>query len=251
MAQITWSQGQFGAKDFLIENDKSARPVTGALWLPKNAPPELPVVLCGHGASGDRYQAPIPLIAEQLCDFATLSIDGPVHGMRRVEPGGREAFFKEMQRPEFIDDMVEDWLVAYEACLPDRGITTTKLGYFGLSMGTMFGIPLLASRLQFDAAVIGLCGSTGAASLIGPRLLSDAKRIEHPIFFIMQLEDELFDREGYLALFDEIQSKDKRLHANPGLHPEVPAEEINFSTKFLSRKLTRETKREIINPLAE
>ena len=67
----------------------------------------------------------------------------------------------------------------------------------------------------------------------------------------MQLEDELFDREGYLTLFDAFASEDKRLHANPGLHPEVPAEEIAFVVEFLTSHLSKHVERRIINPLAE
>ena len=42
-------------------------------------------------------------------------------------------------------------------------------------------------------------------------------------------------------------SGDKRIHANPGLHPEVPVEELDFSTEFLTRYLAGEgkTKRKI------
>ncbi len=148
--------------------------------------------------------------------------------------------------------MVRDWRIAYETITVEYKFKPNRLGYFGLSMGTMFGIPLLASNLNFDTAVIGLCGSSGAASLIRERLLEDAAKIAHPVFFIMQLEDELFDREGYLALFDAIKTKDKRLHANPGLHPEVPAEEIDFSIDFLNQHLTqKKAYRRTVDPISE
>ena len=127
-----------------------------------------------------------------------------------------------------------------------KNITIETLSYFGLSMGTMFGVPLLASQLEFNASVIGLCGSSGAASMIGERLLKDAKKITHPTTFLMQLEDELFDRNGYLALFDAIQSDNKKIHANPGLHPDVPKEEIDYSIEFLVKHLTR---KEVVSPV--
>ena len=212
------------------------------------------MILCGHGASGDRYQAPIPHLARRFGEeqgFPVLSIDGPVHGLRQVGPGGRVAFGEEMKRPTFLDDMVEDWRVAFEAVTRDGGLGKGPLGYFGLSMGAIFGLVLLASKIEFTAAAIGLCGSSGAASRIGERLLRDAATIHHPVFFIMQLEDELFDREGYLTLFDAFASEDKRLHANPGLHPEVPAEEIAFVVEFLTSHLSGHVERRIINPLAE
>ena len=53
----------------------------------------------------------------------------------------------------------------------------------------------------------------------------------------MQLEDELFSREGYLELFDAFASEDKRIHANPGLHPEVPTEEMRFAFDFMQAHL--------------
>ena len=57
------------------------------------------------------------------------------------------------------------------------------------------------------------------------------------VLFLMQLEDELFPRRGYLAVFDALASDDKRIHANPGLHPEMAAEEIAASFAFIERLL--------------
>jgi len=247
-----WQAGKSGAEEFLI--GITERPVTGALWLPSTVSAATPVVFCGHGASGDRYQAPIPHLARRFvdeCGFAVLAIDGPVHGLRQQGVGGRQAFGAEMRKPEFIDRMVADWLLAWRRVCAERGLGGGPLGYFGLSMGTMFGIPLLASELRFTASVIGLCGASGAAAGISKRLLGDARAIVHPLLFLMQLEDELFDRPGYLELFDALAASDKRLHANPGLHPEVPAEEIDFAFDFLAARLRGAVPRRIVNPLAE
>ena len=63
MDSIRWSEGNFGANDFVIDvNSRHRRPVTGAIWLPKDSCESNSVVLCGHGASGDRYQDPIPYL---------------------------------------------------------------------------------------------------------------------------------------------------------------------------------------------
>jgi alpha-beta hydrolase superfamily lysophospholipase len=230
------------------------RPVTGALWLPVNAATDTPLVCCGHGASGDRYQAPIPYLARRFveeCGFAVLALDGPVHGLRQRGPGGRQAFAEEMRDPAFVDRMVADWRLALQLVGADRGVGAGRLGYFGLSMGTLFGIPLLAAERGFAVSAVGLCGSRGAAAAIGARLLRDARVIAHPVLFLMQLEDELFDRQGCLELFDAVGSLDKRLHANPGLHPEVPAEEIDFAFEFIAARLRGAVPRRIVNPLAE
>ena len=85
--------------------------MTGAVWQPANAGATTPIMLMGHGASGDRYQAPIPYLAERFvaAGVAVIAIDGPVHGLRQVGPGGRVAFGQEMAREGFQDDMVADW----------------------------------------------------------------------------------------------------------------------------------------------
>ena len=251
MSDLSWFDGaQPNAQDFSFDGPQ--RKITGALWLPEDFFDATSLVLCGHGASGDRYQAPIPYMARRFVDVGVgvLAIDGPVHGLRQVGDGGRTAFFTEMQREGFIDDMVSDWLLALQNIRRAKGINGS-LGYFGLSMGTIFGVPLLASEIEFSTAVIGLCGINGAAANISERLSRDAQNIHHPVTFLMQLEDELFPRDGYLALFDQIAAADKRLHANPGLHPEVPAEEVDYAVDFIVSRLAGNIERRIINPLAE
>ena len=227
-------------REFRIAREGIERPVTGALWSPSRVQVSA-LVLFGHGASGDRYQAPICHLAGRFVDEAgchALAIDGPVHGLRRVEPGGREALRGEMRRPTFVDDMVGDWQAALAAA--GEQVSFDALAYFGLSMGSMFGIPLLAALSETRAAVLGLLGAANVGRPFAARVLADAGRIDCPVLFLMQLEDEMFPRDGYLALFDALASDDKRIHANPGLHPQVPAEEIAFAFNFLQRYLSAE-----------
>jgi hypothetical protein len=105
-----------GTREFVIESIER-RTVTGALWLPQDPGLSRPgrarpgestpgestpgestpgqfntLMLFGHGASGDRYQAPICHLAERFVSEAqvpVLSLDGPVHGLRQVGPGIR------------------------------------------------------------------------------------------------------------------------------------------------------------------
>ena len=48
-----------------------------------------------------------------------------------------------------------------------------------------------------------------------------------------------------------LAATDKRLHANPRLHPKIPAEEINFAFDFLCVHLQGRAPRRIVNPLAQ
>lgn len=212
------------------------RSVPGALWRPESPSPGAPWVCFGHGASGDRHQAPIPGLARRLVrehGYFCIAIDGPVHGRRQVGPGGRKAFWPEWQRPGSAEEMVSDWQAVLERLAEEPDIGAGPVGYWGLSMGTIYGAPLVAEEPRIQVAVLGLMGLCGP-EIYRSVLDAAAQRIRCPVFFLQQLEDELFGREAYAALFDRLASADKRLHANPGLHPEVPGEELDQSLRFLT-----------------
>ncbi|MCB1647789.1 MAG: alpha/beta hydrolase [Pseudomonadales bacterium] len=216
------------------------RTVYGALW----DNPEItgtPLILFGHGASGDRHQAPIPYLAKRAVreyGYRALAIDGPVHGQRKTGDGARGAFAEEWQREACTDDMMADWQAAIAAGIALTG--AEKLGYWGLSMGTIFGLPLVATESRIEVAVLGLMGNVGPTPAAKQRIEASAASITCPVLFLMQLEDELFARDRYLALFDLFASKDKRIHAHPGLHPEVPVDELETSLAFLHRHFSGE-----------
>jgi pimeloyl-ACP methyl ester carboxylesterase len=226
-------------REFRITSD-DVRDVTGSVWLPAESS-ETDTLMCfGHGASGNRYQAPICDLAGRFVTEAgipVLSIDGPVHGLRQVGSGGREAFWPEYAREDSLTDMTNDWHRAITATRELDPINATNIAYFGLSMGTIFGIPLLASRTDVLVATLGLFGSLEGAPHHNEHMVGAAK-IHCPLFFLMQLEDELFTREGYLDIFDTFAAKDKLIHANPGLHSEVRAREIGFAYNFLISYIT-------------
>lgn len=236
-------------REFRIQRN-GVRDITGALWLPPASIARKTLICCGHGASGDRYQAPISQLAERFVNagLPVLSLDGPVHGLRKVGDGGRSAFFPEYQRDNSLIDMTDEWacivdLIKAEMCIAD-------LAYFGLSMGSLFGIPFIASREDVSVAALGLMG-VQANFPHGATLLSDAAHIECPLLFLMQLEDELFNRQGCLDVFDAFASKDKRLHANPGLHPEVPVEEIDFTFEFMFAHISGTQPKKTINIISD
>lgn len=241
---ITWSEGtddrNHPTQELRIELDNGrGRPITAAVWsstMPGDTQPHA-LILCGHGASGDRYQTPTPHIARQLVKAApctVLALDGPVHGLRQVDSGGRKAFWTEINRANATHDMIADWNCAIEATKNRFQGAGAKLGYYGLSMGSIFGIPLIAQRGDIDIAVLGLLGTTGAVEHLRDSLLAATPKVTCPLLYLMQLEDELFDRMGYLELFDALGSTDKRLHANPGLHPDITREEVNAAINTLT-----------------
>ena len=226
---------------FSVEVD--GRVVPGVLWLPDtDGGGPRPLVLLGHGATRHKRVDYLLALGRRLAGdhgFAAAAIDAPGHGDRRA-PGHDDdirlfgAFLAEWSREGSTDDMVADWLGTVEALRGLDEVGDGPLGYWGLSMGTIYGIPLVAAEPRIQVAVFGLMG------LVGPtrdRMALDAASISCPVLFIQQWDDSLIPRDHVFELFDAISSVDKRLHAHPGEHAAVPVEEIVFSARFLVRHL--------------
>jgi dienelactone hydrolase len=199
-------------------------------------------VLIGHGATRHKRTDHILALARRLVrrhGFAATAIDSPRHGERRADPRADDVaifadFLSEWTREGTVDDMVAEWSATLEAVREVDEVGDGPVGYWGLSMGTIYGLPFTATEPRVQVAVFGLMG------LVGPtrdRLAADAPRVTCPVLFIQQWDDRLLPRAEVLALFDALGSLDKRLHAHPGDHAAVPAEEAEFSVNFLARHL--------------
>lgn len=225
-------------RDFTVScNDRT---VPGVLWFPENAHSSTPLVLMGHGGSGHKREAHLIGLARRFVrhdGIAVTTIDGPVHGDRKPEGMDNESVVEKRRRfigDQVADSMVEDWKATLDALqkLPEIGIG--RVGYWGLSMGTMFGLPLVAAEPRIKVAVFGLMG-TGFG--LGSRLSHDAAEVRCPVLFLQQWDDELIPRDSSSELFAALATADKQLHANPGLHSAVPREEFLNTQVFLARHL--------------
>ena len=231
-----------GSRERRFAVDVDARTVPGILWLPETGEGPRPLVLLGHGATRHKRVDYLLALGRRLSahyGFAVAAIDAPGHGDRRA-PGHHDdiqlfgAFLAEWSREGTTDDMVADWQGTLEALRELDEVGDGPIGYWGLSMGTIYGVPLVAAEPRIKVAVFGLMG------LVGPtreRMATDAASISCPVLFIQQWDDSLIPRVHVFELFDAISSGDKRLHAHPGEHAAVPVEEIVFSARFLARHL--------------
>ena len=232
-----------GVRERRIDIARDGRTVPAVLWTPAEGDAPSPVVLLGHGASGSKRQDYVVALARGLVRHEGLSavaIDGPVHGDRRADGriDGERAFLEFAQRwsaaDGLIDDMVADWRATVDVVQGLPEIADGACGLWGLSMGTIFGLPLAAAESRVAAAVLGLMGIAGPTRA---RFAKDAAAVSCPVMFLVQWDDELFRRERAFELFEALGSADKRLHAHPGLHAEVPAEEFEASRRFLASHL--------------
>jgi dienelactone hydrolase len=215
--------------------------VPGILWTPQGADGTRPLVLIGHGGSQHKRAPNVLALARRTVrhlGYAAAAIDGPLHGDR--VPGGTDLTLDDvrtrmMATPEETGRRFraarDEWRETLTALkqLPDVGDGPT--GYWGLSMGTVIGLPYVASEPRIDSAVLGLMGL--AADARGEA----ARSIGIPVLFLVQWDDELVKRTDALALFDTLGTKDKTMHVNPGLHSAVPAFEIQASEDFFAKHL--------------
>jgi pimeloyl-ACP methyl ester carboxylesterase len=222
---------------------RGTQQVPAVLWLPAEPAGRCPLVLIGHGGAGhklDESRVTLSRLYATQYGCATVAIDGPWHG-ERARPGDRDA---PAIANEVVDSMVADWRAVLDAVSAIPEVDGARVAYGGMSMGTMFGIPLVAAEPRIGVAVLGLCGlvrADGEPLGIGERLAADAPNVHCPAFYVVQWDDELFTREGQFALFDLLGAEDKRLYASRGGHAEAPDHARTAAAAFLALQLTATT----------
>jgi dienelactone hydrolase len=221
--------------------------IPGVLWTPERAVGTRPLILMGHGG-GQHKKAPD--IAERAYrfaaerGFAVVAVDVPGHGDRPVddrydriatENQARVAAGAELA-PLIADfqalvarQTVPEWQAVLDAVQELEHVGVGPAGYWGVSLGCGLGVPFVAAEPRVRAAVLGLGGALASAEA--------AARITVPVEFLVQWDDERVPRAQSLALFEAFASPEKTLHANPGLHSDLPSSEIDSSLAFFARHL--------------
>ena len=236
-------EGRVSERRFEVMRDGAAIP--GILWTPATVERAVPLVLMGHGGSGHKRNDRMVELGTRFArdrGFTAAAIDGPGHGDRgglteTTDPAYRAIW----QRPNNVSDMVADWQATLDALSALDAVDADRVGYWGMSMGTMFGMPFVAAEPRIRAAALGKAGLTGSSvdrSDIAPHFRASAPNVACPTYFHVQWDDERFDRYGGLFLFDQIGTAEKELHTFPGLHAVTSPEALEGSIAFLARHLT-------------
>ena len=236
------------------------RTVPGMHWWAEGKAPRA-TVLMGHGGFQSKEAPNIVAMARQFATergFATIALDAPGHGdrrtpeqvrqqeetLRRLQSGGRgerasQPSSPARPAPSTVEDdgreprMVREW----KALLDDlhaEGTATGPIGYWGVSMGARYGIPLVATEPRITAAVVGLFGL-----LPDPTFRGHVAAISVPLLFLFQFNDELMTPQAGIALWEAFGSAEKTMHINPGPHVGIPVFERDSSLAFFGRHLSK------------
>ncbi len=165
---MQWTESESSAngaieRAFTVERAGSAIP--GVLWRPESTSAATPLVLMGHGGSGHKRNERMTMLGRMFSGaygWCAASIDGPVHGGRGpVTESSDPAYLDLWKRENPVQEMIDDWRVVLGDLSDLEHIDAGRIGYWGVSMGTMFGLPLVASDPRIKVAALGKAGMTG------------------------------------------------------------------------------------------
>jgi pimeloyl-ACP methyl ester carboxylesterase len=223
-------------RDFAVHSASSGGPVPG-VYRRSATDAHDRLVLLGHGGTTDRNADYIVHVARLLAErgIATVAIDGPGHGERATFEftGSPDEFEVAWSGGGGTEGMLGDWRAALDFVESELGARPT--GWWGLSMGTMMGLPVAATDERIRVAVLGLMGNWGPNAVDLERL---APQLSCPLRFLVQWDDEVVPRDSCFDLFGMLGSERKTLHANPGIHTAVPDFEVTASVDYLDHHLS-------------
>jgi dienelactone hydrolase len=240
-------------RSFHFEHDGETVP--GILWRPESATGATPLILLGHGGTQHKRTANILGLARRFVRHlgaTAVALDAPNHGDRIVDREAFEERRRELERKVTskggegsagsivrpfvgIDRAVAEWSAALDLLDEEHLVEEGRVGYWGVSMGTMIGLPFVAREPRVTCAVLGLAGLSGGPG--GEQREAAARSCSIPVLFVFQWDDQLMTRQSGLDLFDALGSQDKAMHVFPGGHIDTPLYEREAYDRFFARHL--------------
>lgn len=228
------------------------------VWTPNSKVNERLVLIgMAHGGSLHKKTKDIRLRAIRYAEeygWVSFAIDAPGHGDRisrdesllnmektaaRVRGEPNAPSFSRADKIAYLDSLasesVPEWQVVLDEILAYPLVSNSaSIGFWGLSMGSSIGIPLLAEDSRYQCAVLGLS-----------ELLPDHESFEQkahavtvPIRFIFQWDDPIRERQSGVNLFEAFGSEEKSMHINSGGHADFPKSEADSWDGFFEYHLT-------------
>lgn len=230
-----------------LQLDDLGHVVPAVIFEPDSISGPCPVLLAQHGGSSHKQGTDIEALVQRYLamGFAVLAVDGPVHGDRRSEhtrSASREQIRSDFfdiwrSRGNGIEAMVRSWQAAVNWLARQPHLDSEQVYWYGVSMGTAYGIPVLSQIKGIQAAVLGMWGLCFDNSA---PLADLAPSIQVPVVFQIKWDDELFTRQGQIDLFERLGTTQKWLCVYPGMHVPVAGKQAEDACRFLVEQ--RQTK---------
>jgi pimeloyl-ACP methyl ester carboxylesterase len=174
--------------------------------------------------------------------FHVASIDGPVHGQNSDHPEDPVRVIDDFRRlwsdsDGGIEHAVGDWASVIATLSAAPGPEISAIGWFGMSMGTAYGVPLLSEHPEVSAAVLGMWPLSYPNSA---RIRSSGARVGCPVLFQVRSEDERFQDDDQRALFDLMTHPANRYQRYPGGHTRAGGVQLADASQHLARHLSLE-----------
>jgi hypothetical protein len=220
---------------------EGAEHIPCSLWSATDRPRQ--VVLMGHGLGVDRYhqsiQLPMQVLARE-CDAIVIAPDIPLHGVRNRFPDDPMGIVQRWQTywaSGGVEETCSEFLRLEQYCRREFG--PLPISYFGLSLGTQYGVVFLARAERVSAAVLGLFGSHPPPQT--PVMNRFAPRVSCPVYFVQKLDDEIHPAETTTHLFSMLGAAEKFMDTTRGSHVAVSEETFRNACAFLDEQATRRT----------
>jgi pimeloyl-ACP methyl ester carboxylesterase len=204
------------------------------------------MLLLGHGGAASKDHDGFVALAQRFAEGTGLTvvcIDAVDHGERRPEapegsslPGGLPAGWHSRAIPQ----MVADWRAVADELAPTYG---PAVAYAGFSMGSIFGLPVVAALPSIEAAVFVAGGIPGGEWIDDPSLphglLAAAARLVAPQVLLCNMtKDALFPLDGVLRVFDALPDPARKRLVLFDADHDWPAEAVQASVDFVAQRLT-------------
>jgi len=213
------------------------------LFTPPGEHAELPLVLLGHGAHLSKDDPVMQILAKGFCrnvPAAVALMDCPGHGERRAADVGDDQFESDIARrmsdPANHKQVREDWIAVEASARATDTRITGRTAYAGFSMGSIFGLAIVADLPSVVSAVFALGGLTTDPARNA--LIEDgaARLGDREVLMLNMTRDEHFPINKAIGLFETIPGP-RRMGVWPGTHVDLPVEAAELAVQFLARTL--------------
>ncbi|MCU1426744.1 MAG: hypothetical protein JWL83_744 [Actinomycetia bacterium] len=215
------------------------------LFVPRDAPPNLSLVVFGHGANLSKNDPIMQMIVKGLARAIPAAVaiaDFPAHGERVPEGTTQEQRANGVQAAmsdaAIYDQITDEWRSVVAAA---RVHASGRVGYIGFSMGSVYGLARAGQVAEFNAFAFVVGGlvvedgppNVGRNGVVRAGISALGAR---EVLMCNMTGDETFPIASALDAFALVPGP-KRMHVFEGGHADVPPEAVESAVTFFQRTL--------------